>query len=357
MVDPGRALFAESQKGLPMRISTPIATIVLLSFLGSILPASADDVAKFYKGKTISIVVGYAAGGGADLWGRFMARHLGKHVPGEPNVIVQNMPGAGGFGAVNYAFHNAPKDGTVILLPTSSAIAAPYMGVQNVRWETFKFNWIGNLTRDVSSCAASGQSGIKSILEAKTRQIVFGADGVDDPAAQHPRMLANMFGFKNKIVAGYKGTGPAFLALDRGEIDVRCSVWASLAMTSKSADFRSGKLVPILQVGTRKHPVFANAPLILDLAKTEEQRRTIRFLVGPLEISRPFALPPGVPAERIAALRAAFWKAADSDALRAEAERLNFIIDPMNGEETEAALRAAVDVPKEIVDRAKIAIN
>jgi tripartite-type tricarboxylate transporter receptor subunit TctC len=340
-----------------MRISLSVAIFGIFTSITLPNPASAEDVAKFYKGKTISIVVGYAAGGGADLWGRFMARHLGKHVPGEPNVIVQNMPGAGGFGAVNFAFTNAPKDGTVIILPTSSAIAAPFMGVQNVRWETFKFNWIGNLTRDVSSCAASGRSGIKSILEAKTREIVFGADGVDDPAAQHPRMLANMLGFKTKIVAGYKGTGPAFLALDRGEIDVRCSVWASLAMTSKRADFASGKLVPILQVGTRKHPAFGNAPLVLDLAQTDEQRRTMRFLVGPLEISRPFALPPGVPAERVAALRAAFWKAADSDALRADAERLNFIIDPMNGGDTEAALRAAVEVPKAIVESAKVAIK
>jgi tripartite-type tricarboxylate transporter receptor subunit TctC len=166
-----------------------------------------------------------------------------------------------------------------------------------------------------------------------------------------------MFGFKNKVVVGYKGLGPALIALERGEADVRCSVWASLAMTSKRADFESGRLVPIVQFGTRRHPVFGKAPLIIDLAETEQQRKILRFLVSPLEISRPFALPPGVPAERVAALRAAFWRAADSDALRADAERMNLVIDPMNGEDTEAALRAAIEVPPEIVDRAKVAIN
>ena len=319
--------------------------------------ARADEVASFYKGKTISIFVGYAAGGGADLWARFIARHLGKHVPGEPSVIVQNLPGAGGFAAVSHVYTNAPKDGTAILMPTSTAIAAPMMGIPNVRWETFKFHWIGNLTRDVSACVASGKSGIKSAVEAERRQIVFGADGMDDPASHHPRMLSNLLGYKNKVIAGYKGTGPAFLALESGEIDARCSVWASLALSSKKEDFETGKLVPILQVGTRKHPVFGNAPLILDLAKDDTQRQIMRFIVGPLEISRPLALPPGVPAERVAALSAAVWKAAHSDELRAEARKLDFVIDPMNAADTEAALRAAVSVTKEIVDKAKAAIE
>jgi tripartite-type tricarboxylate transporter receptor subunit TctC len=279
-------------------------------------------------------------------------------VPGEPNVIVQNIPGGGSLGAVNYAYNNAPKDGTVMILATSSAIVAPYMAsAQNVKWDTFKFNWIGNLTRDISTCAASARSGIKNILEARTRQIIFAADGVDAPGSQHPRLLANLFGLKNKVVVGYKGLGPALMALERGEADVRCSVWASLAMTSKRAEFESGKLVPIVQFGTRKHPVFGNAPLILDLAETEQQRKVIRFLVAPLEISRPFAMPPGVPTERVAALRSAFWKAADSDAMRADAERMNLMIDLMNGEDTEAALRAAIAVPPDIVDRAKVVIN
>jgi tripartite-type tricarboxylate transporter receptor subunit TctC len=340
-----------------MKVHRLAALTIVAALAAPSVSARADDVASFYKGKTITIVVGYAPGGGADLWARFIARHLGKHVPGEPNVIVQNMPGAGGFLAVANVYNNAPKDGTSILLPTSTAIAAPLMGIPNVRWETFKFHWLGNLTRDVSSCVASGRSGIKSITEAATREIVFSADGMDDPASHHPRMLANLLGYKNRVIAGYKGTGPAFLALETGEVDARCSVWASLVVASKQDDIKAGRLVPIVQVGTRKHPAFGEAPLILDLARDEEQRAIMRFVVGPLEISRPLAAPPGTPADRIAALREAVWKAARSEELLAEAKRMNFLIDPMNAAETDAALRAAIDVPKDLVAKAKAAIE
>ncbi|MGE0629337.1 MAG: Bug family tripartite tricarboxylate transporter substrate binding protein [Hyphomicrobiaceae bacterium] len=340
-----------------MKPSFSSASILIASTFTIPQPAAAEDVESFYKDKTVRIVIGYAAGGGADLWGRFMARHLGKFIPGNPNVIVQNMPGAGGFTAVNYVYTNAPKDGTYILLPTSTAISAPTMGIANARWDTFKFQWLGNLTRDVSSCAASGKSGFKSIEESKTKEIIFGADGNDDPASHHPKMMRNLLGYKTKVIAGFKGTGPAFLALERGEIDARCSVWASLALTSKKEDFQTGKLVTIVQVGTTKHPAFGDAPLILDLARNEQQRKVMRFVVGPLEISRPFAVPPGVPADRVAALREAVWKAANSDSLKAEARKLNLIIDPMNAADTEAALRSAVEVPKDVVEQAKAAIN
>lgn len=340
-----------------MRPLMTAACMALAGVAAAAQPASANTAADFYKGNNINIVVGYAAGGGADLWSRFLARHLGQHMPGEPNVIVRNMPGAGGFRAVNYVYNAGPQDGTYIILPTTSAIAAPSMGVPNVRWDTFRFHWLGNLTRDVSGCVASGKSGIRSITEAKTREIIFGADGMDDPASHVPRALANVLGLKTKVIAGYKGTGPAFLALESGEIDARCSFWASQALSSKRADVESGKLVPILQVGSSKHPVFGNAPAIQDLGRNDAERKIMRFLFGPTEISRPFAAPPKVPADRVAALRKAFWAAATSPALLADAKRSNLIIDPMTWQDTEAALRAALDMPKDIIDRAKMAIG
>jgi tripartite-type tricarboxylate transporter receptor subunit TctC len=340
-----------------MRPFAVAACIAAAGVLGFAPAASADAVADFYKGKNVTVVVGYAAGGGADLWGRFFARHIGRYIPGQPNVIVQNMPGSGGFRSVNYVYNVAPKDGTVLILPTTSAISAPKMGIPNVRWDTFKFQWIGNLTRDVSGCAASGRSGIKSIREATKRLIIFGADGQDDPASHQPRLLQKLLGYKTKIVMGYKGTGPAFMALEIGEIDARCSVWASQAMGNKRADFESGKLVPIMQTGSKKAAIFGDAPLIYELARNDDDLRVMRFLFGAIEISRPFATPPGVPADRLAALRAAFWKAAKSDHLLAEAKRLQLVIDPMTGEETEAALRASIDMPADVVKRAKAMIT
>jgi len=336
-----------------MRTVPATAWISVVGALAITQPAAADSVADFYKGKNLSIVVGYAAGGGADLWSRFLARHIGRYIPGKPNVIVRNMPGAGGFRAVNYFYNVGPKDGTMIILPTTSAIAAPKMGIPNVRWDTLKFQWLGNLTRDVSGCVASGRSGIKTITEARGKRIIFGADGQDDPASHQPRLLQKMLGYKTKIIAGYKGTGPAYLALEIGEIDARCSVWASQAMGSKRADFESGKLVAIMQTGSKKAAIFGNAPMIYDLARNEDDRKIMRFLFGVMELSRPFAVAPGVPADRVGALRAAFAKAARSDHLLKEAKRLKLVIDPMTGDETRAALLATLDVPEDVVKRAK----
>lgn len=333
------------------------ARLVLLAFAaaatGLSLPAQAQDAATFYKGRTINIVVGFAPGGGADLWARFMARHLGKFVPGEPGVVVQNMPGAGGFSALNFVYSVAPKDGTYLMLPSTSAYTAPQLEQPGARWDTLKLQWLGNITRDTSSCVASGQSGVKSIADGRNRQIIFGSDGNDDSASHHPRFMGRMFGFNIKVIAGYKGTGPALLAVDRGEIDARCSVWASLALTSRKADLESGKLVAIMQVGSKPHPVFGKAPMMQDFARNDEERQIIDFLFNTIDISRPLAVAPEVPADRVAVLREAFWKMANSPELKADADRAQYEIEPMTGEQTDAAMRKALTVPKQIAENAR----
>ena len=317
------------------------------------LAANAQDAENFYKGKSISIYVGYAPGGGSDLWARFIARHYGRHLPGEPSVIVQNMPGAGGFAAMNHVYNAAPKDGTHLILPSTSAFTPPAMGTANVRWDTLKLQWIGNMTQDTSSCVASGQSGFKSMTDVKSRPMIFGADGTDDSAAHHPRFMSKLFGFNFKIVAGYKGTGPAMLALDRGEIDARCAMWASLALTSRKEDIATGKVVPIMQVGSRPHPVFGKTPMMLDFARNDEERQIINFLFGTIDISRPLAVAPEVPADRVAVLRAGFMKAVRSSEMKADADRAKFEINPLDGIQTQAAMVKALTVSKHIIDRSK----
>lgn len=324
-----------------------------LALAASTFAVAAQDAATFFKGKTVNIFVGFAPGGGSDLWARFMARHLGKYIPGEPSVVVQNMPGAGGFAAVNHVYNVAPKDGTSIILPSTSAFTPPSLGVTTARWDTLKFQWLGNLTQDTSSCVVSGKSGFKTIADAKSRPMVFAADGVDDSAAHHPRFMQKLFGYNIKVIAGYKGTGPALLAVDRGEVDARCSVWASLALTSRKGDIETGKLVPIMQVGSRPHRIFGKTPMMLDFARNDEERQIINFLFGTIDISRPFAVAPEVPADRVAALRQGFWKAAHSPELKADAERAQFEITPMNGQETEAAMRKALTVSPVIIERSK----
>ncbi len=318
-----------------------------------VAPAAADSVADFYKGKTVSLIVGYSAGGGADLWARFIARHLGRHIPGNPNVIVQNMPGGSGLAAVNYVYNTVPQDGTRIILPSVTVSTAAAMGMPNVRWDTLKFNWLGNLVRDAQSCVASGQSGIKSITDAREREIIFGSDGATNSTGQHPRLLATLLGYKLKIITGYGGTAQVRLAMERGEVEAVCSVWASSVLGPQRADIDSGKLVPIIQMGTKKHPIFGNAPMVYELTQSKQDLQLMQFVFSPGEISRALAVGPDTPADRVAALRTAFWAMAHSPELKADAEKQQLAVDPMDWKETEAAIREVLALPEDVTARAR----
>jgi tripartite-type tricarboxylate transporter receptor subunit TctC len=325
-----------------------LAAAMLAGTVAFAPPGHAD----YYKSKTITIVVGFGAGGGADTFGRLLQRHLGNNTPDKPTVIVQNMPGAGGYKAVNQVYNVAPQDGTYVLLTASAHATAPAMGKKQARWDMFKFQWLGNLSRESQSCVASGQSGIKSILDAKKRQIIFGASGKSATSAIQPLLLKNLVGLKLKVIAGYKGVASQRLAMEKGELDATCSFWASLALGPQRAEVESGKLVSIVQFGSKPHPAFRGAPMAYDLAKNEDDRKVMRFIYGPAEISRPFTLGPGVPAALVATMRAAFWKAATSDAMKADAKKMGVLLDPMDWQETIAAFKEALDVPQKIVDRA-----
>src|SRR5690606_11349970 len=208
-------------------------------------------VANFYSGKNLTILVGFAPGGTVDLTARIISRHIARHLPGNPNVIVQNMPGGGGLTALNHLTNVALKDGTTLLTMLPTNAVEPQMGNQNARWDTLALNWIGTLTRDSPSCAVSGKSGIKSIEDAKTRQIVFGATGWSSTMAQHPATLANLFGDKLKVVVGDAGIAPTFEAVAAGEVDGLCSFYTSQAMYTQKREMDSGELVPIVQMGTK----------------------------------------------------------------------------------------------------------
>jgi len=321
------------------------------------VPASADAVADFYKGRKVTILVGFGVGGGVDTFGRLLGRHLSAHLPGNPSVIVQNMPGGGGFKSTNYLYNAAPQDGTYITIMLPSNAVEPLMGNPGAKWDTFKLHWLGNLTRDYVSCIASGKSGIKSITEAATRPIIFGATGPSALTAQQPYAFINLLGYKAKVITGYKGTKEIWLAMEKGEVDAVCAFWASLAQGPQKQNMDNGNFVPIIQMGSKKHPVYGNAPSIYDLARNEDERQVMRFVFGLAEISRPFAAPPRVPADRVAALRKAFWDTANSAALKADAQKSRLIIEPMDWKETEAGFRQVLSMPKPVVEKAKKAIR
>ena len=338
----------------------PWTTAAVAAVAGTIAvaqSANADPVADFYKSKTVSVIVGFSAGGGADLWSRFLGRHIGHFIPGKPNVIVQNMTGASGFKAINYVYNVGPRDGTLLIMPVVTAPTAKALGMPNVHWDTLKFQWLGNLVKDAQACVASGRSGIKSITEAKNRTIIFGSDGASDSTYGHPKTLADLLGYKVKIIVGYSGTSRVLLAMQKGEVEAMCSLWASQALGPHKADIESGKLVPIVQMGEKKRPIFGDAPTAYSLARNKEDLQVMRFIFGPGEISRPVAVAPGVPADRVAALRKAFWAAANSDEMKADAKKLHLVIGPVGWQETEAAFSKLLDVPPSVVKHAKAILN
>jgi tripartite-type tricarboxylate transporter receptor subunit TctC len=320
-------------------------------------PARADAVHDFYKDKTVSIIIGFGAGGGADEFAHYLARHLAKFIPGQPTVIVQNMPGAGGLTALGSLYNVGPFDGTRIMLTSPSHTIAQITGSASVRYDLLKMNVIGTLTQDTQACAASGRSGVTSITESASKELIVGATGASSSAAQHARVLANLLGYRLRIITGYQGTAQMRLAMETGEVSAACALWASQALGPQRQDYESGKLVPIVQMGSKPHPVFGKAPVAYDLAKDEEQRRIMRIVFGTTELSRPFIAPPNVPAERVAALRGAFWSALNSPEAKAEAERLKLIIDPLDWKKTTDELREILSMPEAIVERARKVMN
>jgi tripartite-type tricarboxylate transporter receptor subunit TctC len=331
----------------------------LLAALSLIAPVSghADAVDGFYKGRNLTILIGNAPGGGVDLNARLLARHFGKHIPGNPNLLPQNMVGGGGIKAVSYLYNAAPKDGSYIAIMLPSNALEPLMGNQQAKYDTFKFQWLGNMARDAGSCVFSAQSPVKSFDDLFKREVTIGATGPSATTAQHAFALRNVLGAKIKVILGYTGTAPIRLAMEKGEVDGMCSFWASLAIGPQAQDVKAGKLRPIVQMGAKKEPAFGNAAWVFDYPKKPADRAVLEFIYGQTEVTRPFAAPPGVPADRIEAMRTAFMATMKDPEFLADAKKAKLLVDPMDGKETEAAFRRMLSAPKDVVARATKAIR
>lgn len=347
--------FTQFIKSIAPDWKAPTAALSVLFGITASTAVVANEVAEFYSGKQVKILVGFGVGGGADTYARLLSRHISQHLPAKPATIVQNMPGGGGLIATNYLYNVAAQDGTVIMLMQAALILEPQMGNKNARWDPRKLNWLGNLTRDFIGCIASGRSGVKSIKEAVQRKIVFGATGVSAPSATHPYSLNSVLGYKTKVIAGYKGTANVWLAMQRGEVEAACAFWASQGAVQAKRELDSGAFVPIAQMGSQKHPVFKDAPLVESLARSEEEKAVLKVIFAPNEISRPFAAPPNVPLARVKALQKAFWEAAISQVLKADAKKLGLFVEPMSAEATAAAFNDMVSMPAAIYKRAAAA--
>ena len=318
------------------------ASLVLALALATTIraPASAQTVADFYAGKTIQVLIGFSPGGGYDLYGRVIARHMGRHIPGNPKLVPQNMPGAGSLKAVNYLYGVAPKDGTALAHFAPGVLFEPLLGhAEGAQFDATKFTWLGSASREASVCAFIASAGIKSWADMRSKPTIIGASGGGAESDVFPTVLRNMFHLPLKIVTGYPGGTEITLAMERHEVDGRCGwSWTSLLSRSKAL-LDSHQLDVVLQIALEKTKDLPDVPLIVDVTDNAEQKAALKLIVARQSIARPFAAPPGIPAERARALREAFAATLADPEFIAEAKSQALDIEAVQGAEVEALIR------------------
>ncbi len=316
-----------------MRMSNFVCGTVAAAVL-AVVPAAtgwAQTPAEFYKGKTVDVMVGYTAGGGYDVYARMIARYIGKHIPGNPTVVVKNLEGAGSLRLANALYNQLPKDGTVFGTVARGAAFDPLLGNKAAQFDASKFSWIGSANDEVSVCVAWHTSGITSIEQTFDKELVVGGTGPSADTDQFPRIVNGVLGTKMKIVPGYPGGNDVSLAMERGEVSGRCGwSWSSVISTRKEW-YDSKKINVLVQMSLQKHPDLPNVPLVLDLAKTPEQKQILTLVFARQALGRPFLAPPGVPADRLEALRKAFMDTMKDPEFLAEAAKAQLEVTPIDG--------------------------
>jgi tripartite-type tricarboxylate transporter receptor subunit TctC len=311
------------------------------------LPALAQP----YAGKQIRMVIGGGVGGGYDVYARALSRHIVRHIPGNPTIINQNMPGAAGLAATNWAYSIAPKDGSAIVATYNTLLAEPLFGNPQTRYDVLKFDYVGSIGKQQNVCGTWHTSPIKTIEQAKTRDITVAATGATGNSASMPRILNAVLGTKFKLVIGY-GTTEQRLAVERGEVDGICGLSWSTLKASNPDWTQNHRLNVLVQTGSKPQPDLPNAPVLVDLVSDPNDKRVIELLFFSAEMGRPFLMPPGTPPEMVAAIREAFNATLKDPAFLAEAEKSGLEVDPTTGEEMTQVISRAYSTPKALVQKA-----
>jgi tripartite-type tricarboxylate transporter receptor subunit TctC len=326
------------------------AAATLLFLLPAAAPAQSP--AEFYKGKNVDLYIGYSVGGGYDVYARMVARHMGKHIPGNPTLVPKNMEGAGSLRLVNWLYNVAPKDGSAFATIGRGTAFNPILGIPGAQFEGPKFTWIGSANDEVSVCATWHTTGVTKFDELMTKEIAVGGTGASDDTVQFPRVLNGVLGTKMKIVSGYPGGNDAVLAMERGEVHGRCGwSWSSVMATHKNW-LDEKKINILLQLALQKHPDLPNVPLVTELAKTDEQKQILRLIFARQVMGRPFVAPPGIPQDRAEALRKAFMDTMKDKEFLAEAEKAGLEITPVPGEQIQKLVQDVYNTPPEIAKKA-----
>lgn len=328
----------------------PGALVALVTLAVSASAAHSAD--PFFKGKTLTIVTSTGAGGTYDTIARAVARHIPKHLAGDPTTIVQNMPGGGHMRATNYLYNVAPKDGTVIATIHNGVPLHQVIDGRGVRFDVAKFNWLGSPGADNSGVIVWRTSKVKSYEDALKKSAVVGATGSDSWLAMFPRVMNKVLGTKFKVVVGYKSSEEINVAMERGEVEAR--VFGLTSIYAHHSDWvREKKIRFLAQVGSKRDPRLADVPLLTEVAKTEEQRQILKLISSPTSLGRPFIAPPALPAKRVATLRKAFDETFADKGFLAEMAKFRIEINYLSGADLEALVKATVNTPKAFVAKAK----
>jgi tripartite-type tricarboxylate transporter receptor subunit TctC len=338
---------------LPSGIALALAALVALA-----LPASAqsDPVAAFYRGRTVQAVVGYTPGSTFEFYLRLFVRHLGRHVPGNPNIVVQHMPGAGSLKATAYLAGVAPRDGSVIGIINPVTTIEPLIDPANTKFDPRAFRWLGSLNSEISTCGFWAKD-LRTLADLKRREVVVGSTGPASGSTVDAKILGPLAGINFKVVTSYPGLTEVRLAAERGEVDGHCGLQVSAVKTVAWDDFKAGRLAVPVQMGLQKHPEFADIPNAYDLATTDDDRALFRLIFGPWTYGRPLLAPPETPRERVAALRVAFNAAVADPAFLADAGKINMEVQPLAPEVIDRLLGDVLRTPAPVVARARVLLG
>jgi len=366
---PGIFVWGTISFGAPFRSGTMmrrdrtrrLLTVIALLALGAAVPNPAraqDAVADFFRGKQVAIIVGSSAGGGYDTYARLISRYFGNHIPGNPTVVVQNMPGAGSAKSVGYINSVAPKDGTAIAAFYPPVILAPMLEDAGAQFDPIKLNYLGSANSDTYLCFVRSDAPAKSFADTFSKEVILGASAEGGTTRDLPAALNNLIGTKFRIVTGYAGSKEITLAIERNEVHGACGIgWTGLP-TLHPDWFAKKLIIIIVQLSMTGHPDLnkQGVPLAASFAKTEDERKVMELIFSQGTYGRPYVMPPGVPAERVVALRKAFAETLSDPALRAEAQKLQLDLDAMSGEDLQALVGKLYGLPQSIVTRAKQAL-
>ncbi len=331
----------------------------LLSLLALLIcaPANAqEDAATFFKGKTVRIVVGTGVGSGYDITARVLARHMGSHLPGNPTIIVQNQPGAGGLTMTNSLNANGPFDGTVIGAPFNGTPTMPLLSPQTARFDASKLSYIGSTNRETQVMYVWHTVPIDKLDQVKTTELVMGAQAPGSTQYDYPVLLNNLLGYKFKVINGYESTPKIHLALERGEVQGTIANWSTLKALNSNW-LAEKKIRLLVQWGLKRQSELADVPLIFDYLTNDADRAAVKLMVARLEFGRPYFVPPGVPADRVEALRSAFDATVKDPAFLAEAATAKIDIDPLSGQEVQTLVAEVAQTPPDVVTRVRKALE